>query len=701
MRQSHMNREFRHIFWLLFAGSLAVALLTLGYGAWTVLAMATTHKVLPSIAEAAATNPWPVARAISGFLGATLLAHLGLALGLLLAWRGLSPLIPADRRSRRNLALLLLVSGLATILLWNAALYPYSIYVNGQGTLTTHPAMAALRYGLTGFLLVSALLGLALALRRPLATFGTRLRQHNALLASVVTGVVLAGALGWWLGGDGPAEPGGQPHVIIVGIDAVRPDYTGLVAPQTSLTPNVDAFFASAASFPRTITPMGRTYVAWTSLLTGQEPVTHGRRFNLMPGPPDWPDHALPDYLGATGYRSVYATDDRRFANFDQRHGFDTVIGPKTGVSDFLIASLNDVPLNNVLLATPAGRWLFPHTYANRAAASRYYPVYFDDLLARGIGDVDDGPLFLAAHLALPHWPFFWADSHEIAADELPPDFHPNYARSLIRADQQFAALMALLEARGYLDNAIVVLMTDHSEEHWHEDDWWQAAPEVTRASFQSSSAGHGAHALSMLQNRVFMAWRGYGALAGAIKPGTRPAWASLTDITPTLLDGMLDHQPPAADGISLWQYITTNNADSPAPRRHLFIETGFTPPAILSGNPDLGELVRQSMGYYDVLADGRLTLRERMLPGLIRDKQRAVVRDGWILGLVPGRPGGTLAVVGHIASRQWWPLGVEGDPGPPAEAPVTEMLHALCGHFAGDGDFRGRHRYCNMPAAQ
>ena len=690
-----MDHDFRLNCRLLLVSGLIFALGTVAYGTWTVLEYATFNKVLPSIAEAAANQPWPVARTVAGYLGATLLAHLGFVVVLLLAWRGLLPLVGRTRRGQRNLALLMLVLGLAVILLWNAALYPRSIYVTGYEALAAHPAMNALRYALTAGLLGAAAAGAFLLVRRLATSPRSRPYRPPPWLAGLVAVALVAGTSIWWLANDSETAPPAQPYVIIVGIDAVRPEFTGLVNPETTLTPAMDAFFEHAARYPNVITPMGRTYVAWTSLLTGQEPASHGRRFNLMPGEPGWPDHALPKFLNAAGYRSIYASDDRRFANLDQRHGFDTVIGPKTGVSDFLIASLNDVPLNNVLLATPIGRWLFPHTYANRATGARYYPEYFDRLLARGIARPGRQPLFLAVHLTLPHWPFIWADSDRIATDELPADLDPHYARSVVRADQQFADLMTLLEARGYLERALVIVMSDHGEEHWGEEGWWQPAPGVTQANFQSSTAGHGALAMSMLQNQVFMAWRSYGELAGQITPGQHEQWASLIDITPTLLDGLFDYRPASVDGVSLWPEITDQVDSGPSTGRHLFIETGFSPPAILAGMPDLGELVRQSMGYYDVQPDGRLTLRERMLPELIRDKERAVVRDGWILGLVPGHPGGTLAVLGHIESRQWWPVDVEGDAAPPAEAPVEEMLQALCAHFAGDGDFRGRGRYC------
>ncbi len=693
---AEMSRTTHNPLWLLLGSTLILASTAVAYGAWTVLEHATFDKVLPSIAEAATSQPWPVARAVAGYVGATLLAHLGFVMVLMLAWRGLLPLFGTQRRERRNLALALMVLGLAVVLLWNAALYPRSIYATGYETLTAHPVMMAIRYALTTGLLGAVLAGSFLSLRRPLVTAIKHKRYQRAVIAGTIAVMLSAvTAAGWWLANDRSVAPSAQPHVIIVGIDGLRPEVTGLLGPKTGLTPSMDAFFDASASYPNVISPMGRTYAAWTSVFTGQEPATHGRRFNLMPGDPGLSAHSLPKRLSDEGYRTIYASDSRRMANFGQRHGFDEVISPKTGISDFLIASLNDVPLNNVLLATPIGRWLFPHTYANRAADTRYYPKYFDRLLELGIDQGGEQPVFLTVNFTLPHWPYLWANSHEIETELLPEDIHQQYARAILRVDRQFARLLTQLESQGYLDNAIVVLMSGHGEENRVSQNWWEAAPGVERANFRSGAAGHGSIAISILQNRTFMAWRGYGAMSGQLVPGQRNQWTSLIDIAPTILDGLLASQPDAADGVSLWSEITEQAKPMSSSDRHLFIETGFTPPTILAGLPDLGKMVRQRMGYYDVQSDGSLTLREHIIPGLIRGKQRAVVRDGWILGLVPGRPGGTLAVLGHIDSRQWWPLDVAGDPPPPAEAPVAEMLQALCTHFVGDGDFRGHARFC------
>ena len=115
----------------------------------------------------------------------------------------------------------------------------------------------------------------------------------------------------------------------------------------------------------------------------------------------------LADALRNHGYRSVYATDEVRFANFDESYGFDELITPPVGASDFVIGAVGDLPLVNLVAGSRIGAWLFPQIHANRAAAVTYEPRHFVDRLDREFHI--KGPSFLAIHLTLAHWPYSWA----------------------------------------------------------------------------------------------------------------------------------------------------------------------------------------------------------------------------------------------------------------------------------------------------
>ena len=124
----------------------------------------------------------------------------------------------------------------------------------------------------------------------------------------------------------------------------------------------------------------------------------------------------LADVLRRHGYRTVYATDEVRFANIDGTFGFDQLITPPIGAVDFLLGYAGDLPLVNLLCSTRLGGWLFPSNHANRAAYVTYRPVSSSGRLEREL-DVG-GPSLLAIHLTLAHWPYGWAgmtvpDRHE------------------------------------------------------------------------------------------------------------------------------------------------------------------------------------------------------------------------------------------------------------------------------------------------
>jgi hypothetical protein len=151
-----------------------------------------------------------------------------------------------------------------------------------------------------------------------------------------------------------------SPHVVIIGIDSLRADITG--AGSASQTPHIDDYLAGAHRFTDATTPLARTYGSWVSILTGRHPVATNARYNLMPRALVRDGVTLPDALQGRGYRTIYATDEVRFANIDQSFGFDQLVTPPIGASDFLLGYAGDMPLVNLVATTASGGWLFRRT---------------------------------------------------------------------------------------------------------------------------------------------------------------------------------------------------------------------------------------------------------------------------------------------------------------------------------------------------
>ena len=156
-----------------------------------------------------------------------------------------------------------------------------------------------------------------------------------------------------------------RPNIILIGMDSLRPDFLSYSGFDRK-TPYLDSFLEQSTVFAEAVTPLARTFPSWSSLLTGQYPRELNIRSNLSSQKQLRLDATLSSILKQNGYETIYATDETRFSNIDRNFGFDRIISPPMGLNDFLIGNFNDFPLSNLLINTLAGKWLFPHSYANR-----------------------------------------------------------------------------------------------------------------------------------------------------------------------------------------------------------------------------------------------------------------------------------------------------------------------------------------------
>ena len=152
------------------------------------------------------------------------------------------------------------------------------------------------------------------------------------------------------------------------------------------MTPNLDRFLAKADLFRDTTTPLARTFSSWMAILTGRAPTVTGARFNLAERSSVKANPTIGDVLQKSGYRTVYSTDEVRFANIDESYGFDQVVTPRIGASDFIIGTYNELPLASLVINTRIGKWLFPFSYANRGVATMFEPgTYAQTACSRGV----------------------------------------------------------------------------------------------------------------------------------------------------------------------------------------------------------------------------------------------------------------------------------------------------------------------------
>lgn len=443
-----------------------------------------------------------------------------------------------------------------------------------------------------------------------------------------------------------------KPNIIIIGLDSLRPDFTGYFGNKYIYTPNIDHFLQSSTVFTQAYSPLARTFPAWISILTAKHPKNSYARNNLADPELIITHDNIAKQLKTLGYETTYGTDEKRFSNITKEYGFDHIIGPAIGVDDFIIGGLSDFPLTNILINTPLGRILFPYNYANRAAAITYNPDSFIDLVENTLHQRHNKPQFIAIHLCLTHWPFTWA--HDGQTDNYVPA--QRYQSSVEAIDQQLGKLMTFLKNENLLNNTAIILLSDHgttvglpgdriiSPIHYQGDKnklhyitvYKLGVANASTVDFSkqysiNTSYGQGSDILSLKQHHVLLAFHGFGNQNSLHHVDTK---TSLLDITPTILDYLHLKKLQHTDGMSLLPYI--NNAIQ-FTSRPLFLETAYSISEVETQNIMINKVIHKAIGAYDINPlNGFLVMKPEAEKSMTSSKQRAVLWNDWLLARYP-----------------------------------------------------------------
>lgn len=475
-----------------------------------------------------------------------------------------------------------------------------------------------------------------------------------------------------------------SPHVVIIGIDSLRADLTESRS-GASVTPHLDAWLAGAHRFGDATTPLARTYGSWVSILTGRHPVVTNARYNLMPRDLVRDGVTLADALKARGYRTIYATDEVRFANIDQSFGFDQLVTPPIGAGDFLLGYAGDMPLVNLLAPTAAGKWLFPANHANRAAHATYQP---EDFVARLDSEITiDRPTFLTVHLTISHWPYNWAG---LSRPTTPQQFRPAYRRAVEEADRQFQQVLDVLERKGVLENAVVVVLSDHGEALGNDNDS-MLRKTGTHREVWDSLWGHGTSVMSPHQYSVLLAMRGFGRAALPGAPAIHAWPVSLEDVRPTLEEFVSGRAAGDVDGLSLLPYLRAPDEAATLASRVRFTETDFNTPSTLAGRYEASGIIDEAAVFYELdPVRGWMQLRRDKLPPLLTQKQRAAISLHSLLAAIP-EPDGRFQRYLYTDRHSPMPRLLEARPDPAVEPEAARLWDALQARYPGELPDRSR----------
>jgi arylsulfatase A-like enzyme len=408
-----------------------------------------------------------------------------------------------------------------------------------------------------------------------------------------------------------------MPNVLVIGADALRADHLGCYGYPRPTSPRIDALAREGALCERVYCPAIPTLPSFTTLYTGQHPITHGivshpSNHALAPEAP-----FLPAQFLRAGYATCAVDSLMRLRGWLGR-GYEFYIDPS-----------------------------IRHTML-------YLGVTCEDLNHRAIPWLEAHarePFFLFIHYWDTHWPFvpperyrrlfyegnptdpanrsleaFWPtltgriarDTWLRTADGLVTDAEyvvALYDQEVRYLDDGIADLMGALDRLGLADNTLVVFTADHG----------------------LSMTEHGLyfeHLCGLYDSTIhvplILRW------PGRIRPGTRvPGMFQVSDIAPTVLEAVGQPVSPAIEGRSLWPLLAGEGL-VPAHDRVISLESTLEAKwairterhkFILARGPDQ---YGQSRELYDLVSD---PTEQRNIAGEAPETAAALEAEleGWI----------------------------------------------------------------------
>jgi arylsulfatase A-like enzyme len=679
-RQSMHGLAIAVLFWLVF-------LLLTGYAS-----VATLWDRVDStdVMRAASGGVWSgrIAYQVAAFLATLVVLHLvfaALTWALALATSAFMP-FARQKFGRMVVGWFSLLAG--ATLAFNALWYPRTLigaYYHDALAQRVGPIRLGELIYLAAALLVAYVIlraGILLIRTAPRATRRRLLWVGLSVMAVAVTAAIWPVARPTFAS---PAEVD-RPHIIVLGVDSLRLDQLAQFG-GGGVTPHLDEFLASSIVFEDTTTPAARTFSSWTAILTGRAPTVTGARFNLAERSTIKANPTFADVLREHGYRTVYSTDEVRFANIDESFGFDQVVTPQIGAADFLIGTFNEFPLSSLFINTRVGKWLFPFSHANRGVATMFQPRTYLERLEREVSF--DEPTLFISHLTAAHWPYYVSDTPFIVPKMLPGEERPLYRVGLQTADTMFGELQSILESKGALRNAIVIVLSDHGEAlSLPSDSFFDETFRVEglRAPLKMLDYGHGQSVLSKSQYQVLLAFRTFGsapAFGGSARRLDFPA--TVEDIAPSIVEyAGVQGDPLEATGRSLLPMLAGTDANGDqVPERVRFTETDLAVLPAPGGGVDEDATARQNSKFFEVDPEtARLHIREGFAPLAKTFKERAAFTRDHLLAAIPAGPNAHQYIYFDFPRHHGRVLlGRPGD-----EAPEARMLwDALFGHFQGE----------------
>lgn len=314
-----------------------------------------------------------------------------------------------------------------------------------------------------------------------LAKRETYIQKSSAWLAGLVAVIFLVNQGGGWLReristANLPVAQSDAPNVIVLVVDTLRADHLSLYGYGRNTSPFIDSFAQDGVRFNAAVAPSSWTQPSHASMLTGRYTYEHQAETR----PLDNRFTTIGEVMQAQGYRTGAFSGNTEF--FTRRQGFGR---------GFLHFEDNNQSILDDFLNSSLYGFLFDYYGLRKVLDYEGVPTrkYAEDVnraVIDWLGNNNNKPFFVFINYFDVHDPYLPPEPYrsKYASVQNPGGlingfverYHPNltpeqlqseidaYDGSISYVDDQIKVLFNELEQRGDLDNAFVIITSDHGE---------------------------------------------------------------------------------------------------------------------------------------------------------------------------------------------------------------------------------------------
>jgi arylsulfatase len=261
-----------------------------------------------------------------------------------------------------------------------------------------------------------------------------------------------------------------RPNIILISIDALRPDFLGCYGSAAGLTPNLDAFAAESTVYDAAYAPSSWTLASFGALFTGAMPSSSTTMREIDEHPTFFVERArlldevplLFEQLWSSGYRTAAELTNPFLTNqFGWGRGFEYFRNEDGADPDVLLASETT---RADIITQNAGAWIRLNHYEPFLLWVHYLDPHapYD---APGAAEATDGDYPSEWETSRACWEEHIASTSPEVKGQYASFCRERYAKEVAYVDHWVGRLLEEIRANGSYDDCLIAVFADHGEE--------------------------------------------------------------------------------------------------------------------------------------------------------------------------------------------------------------------------------------------